>query len=126
MPMGEAPKLAHGAFWLTQEGALIPVAGFHEAWIASHPELVGDCRNVSDVVLKLGWISVAVFSEGYVELLVPGRRDPAILDRVEHLLRGNRGLWKTALVMSMDEEGYARLKDEDLASPERLRAILEG
>lgn len=120
------PELRHGASWLTGDEELIPVPGFHEDWIRSHRELVGEAKNVCDVVLGLGWISVSVFSEGYVELLVPNRRDPALRERIGRLLRGNGGRWRKALVMSMDEEGYASVGSEDLEAPGRLEALLAG
>lgn len=118
-------ELLRGASWLTDAGEVIPVPGFHEDWIRSHADLVGDCRNVCDVVLRRGWISVASFSEGYVELFVPDRRDAAVRDRVGRLLRGAAGRWSTALVMSMDEEGYVLLKPEDLEDPLRFDHRLE-
>lgn len=120
------PELLHGASWLTGDEELIPVRGFHEDWIGAHRDLVGEAKNVCDVVLRLGWISVSVFSEGYVELLVPNRRDPVLRARIERLLRGNRGRWRRVLVMSMDEEGYASLRPEDLEEPGRLAALLTG
>ncbi|MBL8967419.1 MAG: hypothetical protein JNG85_10430 [Spirochaetaceae bacterium] len=120
-------ELLRGASWLTEGGVVIPVPGFHEDWIRTHGDLVGDCRNVCDVVLRLGWISVASFSEGYVELFVPDRRDAGVRARLERLLRGAAGRWSTALVMSMDEEGYVLLKPEDLEDPEGFgRKLLAG
>lgn len=117
--------LLHGASWLTQEGRIHIVPGFHEEWIRDHPGLVGGCRTVSEVVLHKAWISVAVYSEGYVELLVPRRGDPEVHQRVETLLARNLGKWKRVLVMSMDEEGYSTILPEDLAQG-RLGLNLSG
>jgi hypothetical protein len=105
-------SLPHGASWLDTDGSVYPISGFHEAWLRENPALAGDCRNVCEVVLKKGWISVSVFSEGYVELLVPNRRDPKVQSRIGLLLGKNRGAWKKALIMSMDEEGYSMLTPE--------------
>jgi hypothetical protein len=105
-------SLPHGASWLDTDGSVYPIRGFHEAWLRENPELAGGCANVCEVVLKKGWISVSVFSGGYVELLVPNRRDPEVLSRIGLLLGKNRGSWTKALIMSMDEEGYAMLGPE--------------
>jgi hypothetical protein len=118
--------LIHGASWLTLEGQVFVVPGFHEEWIRDHPELVGGCRSVSEVVLRKSWISMAVYSEGYVELLVPRRGDAEVRRRVETLLARNRGLWKRVLVMSMDEEGYSTILPGDLDSQGRLEINLSG
>jgi hypothetical protein len=113
-------ELVHGASWLLGDGTILPVPGFHEAWIQAHPELVAGCANVCEVVLRKGWISVAVFSEGYVELLIPSRRDPAVIGRIGRLLASAPGSWSRALVMSMDEEGYATLKPADIGADGRV------
>ena len=86
-------SLVHGASWLTETGEILVVPGFHEEWIAAHRDLVGSCANVCEVVLRKCWISVAVYSEGYVELLAPRRGDSDILARIERLLgaTGRRG-----------------------------------
>jgi hypothetical protein len=114
-------SLVHGASWLTAEGEVLVVPGFHEDWIQAHQDLVAGCRNVCEIVLRKSWISVAVFSEGYVELLAPSRRDPAVLDRIERLLGGNRGRWRQVLLMFMDEEGYEAIHPEDLDAEGRLQ-----
>jgi hypothetical protein len=121
-----AYALVHGASWLTQDGSIWPVPGFHDEWLREHADLVEGCANVCEVVLKKGWISVAVFSEGYVELLVPNRGDPEVLSRIERLLATNRGAWKRVLVMSMEEEGYCGIKPEDLGADGRLAGCIAG
>ncbi len=106
--------LVHGASWLTPKGEILVVPSFHEAWIREHEDLAEGARNVCELVLKKGWISVALFSEGYLELMVPNRRDGNIRELVRELLSRNQGLWAKALVMSMDEEGYAMIEPGDL------------
>lgn len=115
-----AYSLIHGASWLAEDGTVYCVPGFHEEWIRTHADLVPGCSNVCEVVLRKGWISVAVFSEGYVELLVPNRRDPEVIARVERLLGANRGGWERVLVMSMDEEGYVTIRPADFPPEGRL------
>ncbi|HET7839269.1 MAG TPA: hypothetical protein VFL04_05885 [Rectinemataceae bacterium] len=106
--------LVHGASWLTPEGEVIPIPSFHEEWIREHEELAEGSRNVCELILRKRWISVALFSEGYLELMVPSKRDEATKAMVTELLTRNRGAWTKALVMSMDEEGYAMLSPGDL------------
>ena len=123
-------SLVHGASWLTESGEILVVPGFHEEWIASHRDLVGNCANVCEVVLRKCWISVAVYSEGYVELFASRRCDPDIAGRIERFLAGNPGAWRNVLVMFMDEEGYESIKPEDFGPDGRLagerRAALAG
>jgi hypothetical protein len=123
-------ELRHGAAWLLPDGTVLAVPGFHEAWIEAHRDLVGECRNVCEVVLAKDWISVALFSGGYVELMVPDRRDPAVRSRIARLLRGGlvgpEPVWRKALVLAMDEEGYAMLEPADLEDDEALARVLAG
>jgi len=104
----------HGASWLTKDGVVLSVPGFHDEWIHSHQDLAPGCANVCDVVIRNRWVSVSVFSEGYVELLVPGRRDRDSLERTREFLFRALGSWTHALVMTMDEEGYIRLEPKDV------------
>jgi len=117
-------ELLPGASWLTTEGEVLPVPGFHEAWLEAHRDLIGNCRNVCEVVLKFGWISVAFFGGGYVELMVPDRRSEGVRRNMFRLLGPSRGHWRKVLVMAMDEEGYAMLEPEDAESEESLAIAL--
>lgn len=116
MNPGEVQRfsLIHGASWLTRDGEILPVPSFHEEWIREHEELAAGARNVCELILRKGWISVALYSEGYLELMVPTKRDRAVRDLVAELLTRNKSTWSKALVMSMDEEGYAMLMPSDL------------
>lgn len=123
-------SLVHGASWLTETGEVLVVPGFHEEWIEAHRDLVGSCANVCEVVLRKCWISVAVYSEGYVELLASRRGDAEVLSRIERLLGENAGRWRNVLVMFMDEEGYVSIKPADFGPDGRLaeerRTALSG
>lgn len=110
-------SLIHGASWLLEDGSVLPVPGFHEEWIKEHQDLVSGCANVCEIVLKKAWISVAVFGEGYMELLVPDRDDPLIISRIDRLLEANRGRWSRVLVMSMNAEGYEMIKADEARTP---------
>ncbi|HOZ73537.1 MAG TPA: hypothetical protein PLQ29_07705 [Spirochaetales bacterium] len=116
-----------GAAWLFPDGTLDIVPGFHDEWIAAHQDRAPGCSNVADVVTRLGWVSVVSYSRGYVEFMIRSKSDSGSVRLcVEHLGR-NLGRWENALVMTMDEEGYAKLTPDDFsdgASPEsKIRGI---
>jgi hypothetical protein len=119
-------SLVHGASWLLPDGEVIIVPSFHEEWLRDNPDLAAGSRNVCELVLRRGWVSVALFAGGYLELMVPDRRDPALRGRLKELLSRNRGAWSKALVMSMDEEGYAMLEPGDERDEASLAARLES
>jgi hypothetical protein len=112
--------LLYGASWLTPEGEVLPIPGFHEEWLRDHEEEAEGARNVCELVLRRRWISVALFAGGYLELMVPDRRSEEVRRSLFALLSRNASLWSKALVMSMDEEGYAMLEPEDAVDEGRL------
>ncbi|MGO8694961.1 MAG: hypothetical protein ACLQMF_14965 [Rectinemataceae bacterium] len=116
--------LIPGASWLTSDGSVLPVSSFHEEWMRDHPELALGSRNVCELILRTGWVSVALFSGGYLELMVPNRRAAPLVDLLHEFLSRNAGLWSKALVMSMDEEGYAMLGPEDARDRDRFALLL--
>lgn len=102
-----------GAAWLPPDGVPIIVPGFHDEWIRSHQDQVPGCANVCDVIIRLGWLSVVSYSQGYVELMIPSRQSTGAVELCVEHLRRNIERWETALVMTMDEEGYIRLSRKD-------------
>lgn len=120
--MSPRPELLAGASWVTREGEVLPVPGFHEAWIEAHRDLVGEATNVCEVILAKGWLSVALFGGGYVEVMIPSREDEGARALLFGLLSGRD--WKKALVIAMDGEGYAMLAPEDLADAASLEVGL--
>lgn len=120
--MSPRPELLPGASWVTREGEVLPVPGFHEAWIEAHRDLVGEAKNVCEVILAKGWLSVALFGGGYVEVMIASREDEDARGLLLGLLSGRE--WKKALVIAMDGEGYAMLAPEDLADGAALEAAL--
>ena len=119
-PRAESWALRHGASWLLPTGQVLVVPGFHEEWLAANSELAGGARNVCELVLRKRWVSVALFGEGYLELMVPDRRSDDVRRMLWELLSRNAGLWSRVLVMSMDEEGYVLLESADAADPDTL------
>lgn len=116
--------LIGGASWLTPDGIVYPVPSFHEEWMRQHPELARGARNVCDLILRTGWVSVSLFSGGYLELMVPERRSEALRNLLRGFLSRNLPRWSKALVMSMDEAGYAMLEPGDIADDRRFAARL--
>ena len=112
--------LLHGASWLTPAGEVLPVPGFHEEWLREHEDLAEGARNACELVLRKRWISVTLFADGYLELMVPDRRTEDIRRTLFELLSRNASQWSKALVMAMDEEGYAMLEPGDAVDEARL------
>jgi hypothetical protein len=120
-------ELLHGASWLTPEGEVYPIPGFHEEWLREHEELAAGSRNVCELVLRKRWISVSLFAEGYLELMVADRHSDDVRRALFRLLSGNPSLWSKALVMSMDEEGYSMLEPGDALDEAGLaRSLSKG
>lgn len=124
LPVPGKYRLVHGASWLTPEGDVHVVPGFHEEWLLEHGDLVGGASNVCELVLSRRWISVALFAGGYLELMVPDRRSADVRIALRELLSRNAAAWSKVLVMSMDEEGYTMLSPEDAADEASLEAAL--
>ncbi|MFZ4616454.1 MAG: hypothetical protein ACOYM2_09705 [Rectinemataceae bacterium] len=117
--------LIRGASWIALDGQVYPVPGFHEAWLAEHAELAHGARNVCELVLATRWVSATLFGEGYLELMVHDRHDPELRSRLLRLLTRAMGRWRKALVMAMDEEGYAMLEPADVDDAAALGRALD-
>jgi len=117
--------LLHGASWLTGEGEVIPIPGFHEEWLREHEELANGARNACEFVLRKRWISVTLFAGGYIELMVPDRGSEDVRRSIFKLLSRNSSAWAKALVISMDEEGYSMLEPADTVDEAALSASFE-
>jgi hypothetical protein len=114
----------HGACWMKLDGTMYIVPGFHDEWIQDHPELAGDDKSVSDLVIHKRWISVVVYSEGYVECCINNRSDCEVLSALFDFLATNEGKWKTALVMPMEEEGFIPVSRAELGTKEEFFATV--
>lgn len=127
MSAGARPSpyaLVHGASWLKGDGEVLPIPGFHQEWLRSHEDLAEGARNVCELILRKRWLSVSLFDGGYLEIMVPDRVSEDVRRSIFLLLSRNAGLWTKALVMSMDEEGYAMLESADAADEAALAAAL--
>ena len=120
----EAFGFYHGATWMDLEGNMYLVPGFHEEWIHAHPELAGDCRTVIDMVLKKGWISIVVFSEGYVEICLNDVTDARTVLLLHEYLERNKTMWANVLLMPMKIEGFIQLSRDDFGDKARFAGYL--
>ncbi len=115
-----------GAAWLFPDGTLDIVPGFHDEWIAAHQDLAPGCANVADVVIRLGWLSVVSYSQGYVEFMIRSTSDSRSVELCAEHLRRNLGTWENALVMTMDAEGYIKLTPADFADGSSPESKIRG
>jgi hypothetical protein len=115
-----------GAAWLFPDGSLDIVPGFHDEWIAANQERAPGCANVADVVIKLGWLSVVSYSQGYVEFMIRSKTDSRSVELCAEHLRRNRADWQNALVMTMDEEGYIKLTPADFSGGTTPESKIRG
>lgn len=124
-PRPAAYELLPGASWLTSEGEVIPIAGFHEEWLREHEEAAEGARNACELILRKRWLSVDLFDKGYLEIMVPDRCSEDVRRSLFELLSRNAGKWARALVMSMDAEGYSMLEPADAAGEASLATALQ-
>ena len=122
--MAQSYALRYGASWLAEDGEIVPIPGFHEEWLRAHEDIAEGARNVCEFILRKRWISVVLYDEGYLELMIPDRRSEEVRRSLFELLSRNQGSWSKALVMSMDEEGYAMLTPSEVADEASLTAAL--
>jgi hypothetical protein len=117
-------ELRRGASWMTAEGELLPIPGFHEEWLREHEELSEGARNVCELILRKRWLSVDLFDSGYLELIVPDRSSDEVRRSIYELLSRNADKWTRVLVMSLGEEGYAIILPADAADEAALVAAM--
>lgn len=110
----EAFGFYHGATWMDLEGRMYVVPGFHDEWLKANPDLAGDARSVADMVVGKRWVSVVVYSKGYVEICINDARDQEVVALVHSFLERNKARWESALVMPMVEEGFIQVSKNEL------------
>lgn len=121
-------RIFPGACWITPEGQTYRISGFHENWLASHPELSKGARDVAHFVQATGWAAVTLYSEASLELILADGSDPETRNLVTQILERNRGRWMKAQIYSLDRDGVV-LFDEGMAdgltAPASLGALLD-
>jgi hypothetical protein len=117
-------ELHNGATWMDLEGNIYVVPGFHDEWIQSHPELVGNVRSVPELIMNLRWISIVVYSKGYIELCINDVNDEEVVSLVYALLQKNIDNWSSVLIMPMVEEGFIQVTRQDIGDTSRFKELL--
>jgi len=123
--LGEKYKLYEGASWMAPDGTVYPVPGFHVEWIKEHRELVDNCSTVAEVIQELEWISIVVFSKGYVEFHIKDYRINNISENLKTFLKLNIDLWDSVLIMTLSETHFIQIKRENFLKNEDFVTLLE-
>jgi hypothetical protein len=127
MPTNESPakyEFHYGASWMDLQGYIYVVRGFHDEWISSHPELAGGATSVSELIMSKRWLSIVVYSKGYVEICLSDINDAEVVETLHSFLAINKGKWENLLVMPMVEEGFIQLSASDFDGLESFRTAL--
>jgi hypothetical protein len=126
MPTENASTLEmhNGATWMDLGGNIYVVPGFHDEWIQSHPELVGNAKSVPELIMNLRWVSIVVYSKGYIELCINDVNDDEVVSLVYDLLRKNIDNWSSVLIMPMVEEGFIQVSKHDVEDSSRFKELL--
>jgi hypothetical protein len=114
-----------GASWMDLDGMVYIVPGFHDEWIQSHPELVGSSKTVSDLISKKRWVSIVVYSGGYIEICINDINDTEVILLIHRFLSKNKGKWNTALIMPMVIEGFIQICSSEFDTIESFNDILK-
>lgn len=115
-----------GAIWLLPGGKSIKVPSFHDDWISKNQDLVPGAKNVCDVVLQKRWLSVVAYAQGYVEIMIPSSNEREAVELCARHLALNLEKWNTALIMTMDREGYIRLESDKFISEANAIELIAG
>lgn len=107
-------SLRTGASWLSLDGAVYIVPGFHEEWIRRFRDFVGPYSTVAELVVNKRWISVVLYSGGYLEICISDRRDPEVRETLWKFLEKNVELWNEVLIMPFKEEGFIHFECSEL------------
>ncbi|MFN2310882.1 MAG: hypothetical protein ABR590_02355 [Spirochaetia bacterium] len=117
---GELPQaeerfsLRPGASWLSLDGTVYIVPGFHEEWIRKFRDFVGPYSTVAELVVNKRWISVVLYSGGYLEICINDRKDPEVRTTLWTFLSTNVQSWNEVLIMPFEEEGFIHFTRDDV------------
>lgn len=115
IPHAEQQYSLHaGASWLALDGTVYIVPGFHEEWIRRYRQFVGPYSTVAELVLNKRWISVVLYSGGYLEICINDRKDPEVRTTLWEFLAHNTEYWNEVLIMPFKEEGFIHFVCDDI------------
>ncbi len=122
VPYGLKP----GASWVTPDGTVHPVPGFHAQWLANNPELSHGASDVAGMIAVSGWISATLYAGGFLELLVSDFSDRGSREFVHAILTLNAGAWtKVVLIPVLEEGDPVVLEPADCIDRDRSGRILD-
>lgn len=121
---GEPFVVRHGASWVTPDGRVIHLQGFHDSWLRAHPGLTGGARNTAEFVQKSGWASAVMHDEGYLELILRDRADPKSVDFIWNILKANEAQLRKVVIMILGDEGYIMVAPDALGNRAGFEAAL--
>ncbi len=114
-PQAEEKFSLHtGASWLSLDGDVYIVPGFHEEWIRQFRDFVGPYSTVAELVVNKRWISVVLYSGGYLEICISDRKDPEVRSTLWRFLANNLEYWNEVLIMPFKEEGFIHFKCDEV------------
>jgi len=113
-----------GASWLTLDGTVFIVPGFHEEWIRTYQEFMGPQTTVADVILNKRWLSLVVYSQGYLEVYFNRCEDREVVEVLWTFLNYNQERWLKALLMPLIEEKFIKLARQSFIPREQFVEFL--
>ena len=99
---------------MTLSGTIYIVPGFHEEWIRKHQDIVGPHRTVAEVIENLRWLSIVVYSNGYLEICMNDQYDTEVREVLWGYLQHNRGRWRDVMIMPFHSQGFIQFSAEDV------------
>ncbi len=103
-----------GASWMTLTGTIYIVPGFHEEWIRKHQDIVGPHKTVAEVIENLRWVSIVVYSNGYLEICINDQYDTEVREVLWQYLSHNAGRWKEVMIMPFHSQGFIQFNSDDV------------
>ena len=113
-----------GASWMTLSGTIYIVPGFHEEWIRKHQDIVGPHRTVAEVIENLRWLSIVVYSNGYLEICINDQYDTEVREVLWGYLQHNRGRWRDVMIMPFHSQGFIQFSAEDVTDATEFSILM--
>lgn len=106
-----------GASWMTLNGTIYIVPGFHEEWIRTHQDIVGPHKTIAEVIENLRWVSIVVYSNGYLEICISDQYDSEVRQVLWQYLAHNAGRWREVMIMPFHAQGFIQFSADEVTDP---------
>lgn len=113
-----------GASWISPEGLVFRIRGFHDRWISEHPELARGAKNTAQLILATGWIAATLYDAGHLEIIAPTLVDERVRHCLDSILEHNPGRWLKVHILSLDSPGSIDLEARTLQPGQSPSAML--